>query len=123
MKSLFFFLALYILVKPTLPVLDFVINYQYIKTELCENRDHPEMHCNGKCYLMKELAHASKHESPISETPKSHFPSFETFFEEIPRFVFAFEFYEIKKQNYDHYLNLYTNPEGSKFLHPPTLLS
>lgn len=44
------------LTKPLWPVLDYAANYNYIVSELCENRDKPEMECNGKCYLIKELA-------------------------------------------------------------------
>lgn len=33
----------------------FKINQQYIATTLCENRDKPSMHCNGQCYLRKQL--------------------------------------------------------------------
>jgi len=30
-------------------------NKQRIAEELCENRDRPELHCNGQCVLMKKL--------------------------------------------------------------------
>lgn len=30
-------------------------NKQYIAEQLCENRDKPELHCNGQCVLMKKL--------------------------------------------------------------------
>lgn len=30
-------------------------NKQYVATVLCENRDKPQMHCCGKCYLNKQL--------------------------------------------------------------------
>lgn len=33
----------------------FKINQQYIAATLCENRDKPSMHCNGQCYLRKQL--------------------------------------------------------------------
>ncbi|WP_148230693.1 hypothetical protein [Chitinophaga pinensis] len=31
------------------------IDQAYIASVLCENRDKPDMHCNGKCYLRKQL--------------------------------------------------------------------
>ncbi len=40
----------------------FEANKGYIAKELCENRDKPEMHCNGKCYLMKKLKQAQDKE-------------------------------------------------------------
>ena len=33
-------------------------NYTYYSEVLCENKDKPEMHCNGSCALSKELAKA-----------------------------------------------------------------
>jgi hypothetical protein len=32
------------------------INQSAITAEKCENRDKPEIQCNGKCYLKKQLA-------------------------------------------------------------------
>nr|WP_121272320.1 hypothetical protein [Pedobacter schmidteae] len=42
--------------------LGFEANQNYIAKELCINRDKPEMHCNGKCYLMKKLKQAQEKE-------------------------------------------------------------
>lgn len=30
-------------------------NREYIARVLCENRDRPQLHCDGKCYLAKKL--------------------------------------------------------------------
>ncbi|WP_222538417.1 hypothetical protein [Pedobacter polysacchareus] len=40
----------------------FELNQQYIATVLCENKDKPAMHCNGKCYLAKKLKQAEEKE-------------------------------------------------------------
>jgi hypothetical protein len=40
----------------------FELNQKYIATELCVNRDKPQMHCNGKCYLMRKLKQAEQKE-------------------------------------------------------------
>lgn len=34
----------------------YIVNYDYIANVLCENKDIPEMKCNGKCYLSKMIA-------------------------------------------------------------------
>ncbi|MBK9733043.1 MAG: hypothetical protein IPO83_17460 [Chitinophagaceae bacterium] len=34
---------------------EFNINQAYIARVLCINRDKPQMHCDGKCYLKKEI--------------------------------------------------------------------
>jgi len=49
-----------------MPVLEYILNYDYIVKELCVNKAKPQMHCNGKCHLMKELAKAAEKEKPAS---------------------------------------------------------
>lgn len=60
MKKLIFthlFLNLYFLalVQPVIPILEYLLNYDYIAAELCENKDKPILTCNGKCYLEKQI--------------------------------------------------------------------
>lgn len=43
------------MVRPVLPVFDYVINQDYIAEYLCVNKDKPMLECNGKCYLAKML--------------------------------------------------------------------
>lgn len=40
----------------------FELNQNYIAENLCENRDKPEKHCNGKCYLSKKIKQAEEKE-------------------------------------------------------------
>jgi hypothetical protein len=40
----------------------FQLNQKYIANELCINRSRPELHCNGKCYLMSKLRQAEQKE-------------------------------------------------------------
>ncbi len=40
----------------------FEVNQKYISEKLCENRNRPWMHCNGKCFLMKKLKLAEEKE-------------------------------------------------------------
>lgn len=41
----------------------FELNRDVITSKLCENRDKPWMHCNGKCYLMKKVKEAEQNEN------------------------------------------------------------
>ncbi len=45
---------------------NYVVQYNYYVNVLCENKDVPEMKCNGKCHLAEELKEA---ESPKAESP------------------------------------------------------
>lgn len=64
------FLSLSILLRPALPLLEYGLNYDYIAEVLCINKAKPELHCDGKCYLKKQLAAASETEKPASSDKK-----------------------------------------------------
>lgn len=55
MKSIKATILVLIFTAPTLfnigLLADYGIRYQYYATVLCENKDMPEMHCNGHCQL------------------------------------------------------------------------
>ncbi|OWW25043.1 hypothetical protein B4Q04_10870 [Zobellia sp. OII3] len=48
-------LYLVAMVRPVFPILEFVVNQDYIAEFLCINTDKPELECNGKCYLMQMI--------------------------------------------------------------------
>ena len=48
------------LIKPLWPLAEYAVNYDYIVENLCENRATPSLHCDGKCYLAKQLAKESE---------------------------------------------------------------
>ncbi|MEQ8217396.1 MAG: hypothetical protein RH981_04115 [Arenibacter sp.] len=60
MKHLILFVAIIMLIKPLWPLAEYAVNYDYIVENLCENRDTPSLHCDGKCYLAKQLAKESE---------------------------------------------------------------
>jgi len=41
-------------------ILSYQVNKDYISKNLCENRNHPERKCCGKCYLKKQLNNTEK---------------------------------------------------------------
>nr|WP_255669525.1 hypothetical protein [Myroides oncorhynchi] len=48
-----------------MPVVEYIVNYDYISTVLCVNVDKPILECNGKCYVAKELQQVLDSKSPI----------------------------------------------------------
>jgi len=52
----------------------YVTNKTYIVEQLCENKDKPELKCDGKCHLRKVLAIQTEAETP-ENTP--YLPSWE----------------------------------------------
>lgn len=52
----------------------FKLNQSYITAKLCENRDKPFLHCNGRCYLIKKIRQAEdKQNNPESQAQKNLF--------------------------------------------------
>ncbi|MUH38262.1 hypothetical protein D9O36_20630 [Zobellia amurskyensis] len=82
MKHLLLILAVTMLLKPLWPLVNYAVNYDYIVTNLCENRDQPMLHCDGKCFLAKQLAQESeeKEKNPFeSELSKLKLPMVDWF--------------------------------------------
>lgn len=46
------------------------LNKEYIARQLCENRGNPQLHCNGRCYLSKQLKKAESGESRTAQIIK-----------------------------------------------------
>ncbi|MCJ8152501.1 hypothetical protein MKJ01_01850 [Chryseobacterium sp. SSA4.19] len=57
------FLTLFVVFRPLAPLVEYAVNYQYISEVLCINKSNPEFHCNGKCYLSKQVAKTNDTES------------------------------------------------------------
>jgi hypothetical protein len=123
-KNILFILVIALFLKPILPVVDYVINYEYISKVLCENKDKPKLQCNGKCHLMKELAKAADTEKPISSDKKSFSPIQEVlFFKEIKTYNLVSCGCSKQTKNSSSYLNLYSYLNMDSEFHPPTILS
>lgn len=119
-----FIIVLLMLAKPIFPVVDYVVNYEYITKVLCENKAKPQMHCNGKCHLMKELAKASDAENPKSSDKKGSAQPIEVlFFEEIKSYNISslYSFYT-KKIN-PGYSDFYFYLNSDTVFRPPIFIS
>jgi hypothetical protein len=83
--SIFFIsFILFTSLSKTIVWINYIINYNYIKTELCLNKTKPQLKCNGKCYLNNQI---KKTES----TPKN-FPSTLKIKDEIKFYLEDFNF-------------------------------
>lgn len=110
--------------KPIFPVMDYAINYDYISKVLCINKDKPELKCNGKCHLMKELAKASEDDKPISSDKKqSSNPFVDLFVTEASSFNFPFFQKGTNQELNSSYTNLYSHLDSYAIFHPPIFIS
>ncbi|MEA9413964.1 MULTISPECIES: hypothetical protein [unclassified Flavobacterium] len=109
------------ILRPVFPVLDYIINYDYIATELCENKNQPELDCKGKCHLKKELGKATEDDSSSSSEKKSFPTGLDLLFlEKINSFNFKLIFKSILKNDILP-INLYSHFNIDLIFHPPTL--
>lgn len=124
MKNAVLLLCIAILFRPVLPVLEYAVNYDYIKTMLCINREKPELHCNGKCYLMRKMALAAETERS-SDPDKKHAATeiADLFFVEVAdQYNFHFPFTSTSNDTFA-YINLYKSVSGITLLRPPAITS
>lgn len=123
-KKLIFIFALFMLLKPVLPVLEYVVVYDYISNVLCENKDKPKMNCNGKCHLMKELAKTSEQEKPISSNKKVASQEHEVlFFQELSSFKTSNLLIGFNAFDSNNYSNLYSHLDCKSVFRPPIFIS
>ena len=93
-------------------------NQTYIATNLCENKDKPQLHCNGKCHLKKELEKDSQQEKNNTNNKEKYEVMF---VENIPTFeTIAFETEAVKTAKYKE--PYFVIPSFSIF-HPPQVLA
>lgn len=49
----------------------FEVNRDYIAEVLCVNKKKPEMHCNGQCYLKKQMKKAEEKQAATGESSRA----------------------------------------------------
>ena len=120
MKKLVFLTALFMLLKPAIPFLEYVVNYDYIVKELCENKEKPQLQCNGKCHLKKELAKsAADEQSPADKKQNSKQEIEVLFYQETPIFFQKMQVVFTDKKVNASYQNFYALTAIQSTFHPP----
>lgn len=83
--------------------------------QLCENKDRPQLQCNGKCYLSKMMAENSKEEAPSSMMlewePQVFYDASRIILPEVELILFH--------SNNFYYLLQVTDTDLSSVFHPP----
>lgn len=121
MNKILIIVAILFLVKPVMPLVSYVINYDHIANELCENRSNPALECNGKCQLKKELAKASDNTNSATSNNKGKAGESEILFLSI------FEEFHLVTPTYSKkiepaYSNFYNYSVKIFIFHPPSLI-
>ncbi|WP_317039183.1 hypothetical protein [Siphonobacter aquaeclarae] len=92
-RQLLVFVLLLAVLLPSFSPLGTIAYYQlnrdYIAKVLCENRDKPQLHCDGKCYLAKKLkAQQDRQDKETTQLVKS-MPTITLFCDALAAFEFA----------------------------------
>jgi len=103
----------------------YAVNIEYVAEELCENKEKPELECNGKCYLSKQLAKTEIEPEPDNkEKPNNPYQ-----IREIP-FVLLCSFVEpVTEDTFELEKHLFFDLKAaiktfhSDIFHPPRILS
>lgn len=124
-KKIVVIVALALFLKPILPVLDYIVNYDYIANVLCVNKAKPQLKCNGKCHLMKELAKQSENEKPLSTDKKdnSKHEIEVLFYQDINSLIATKIAVSTSNETSNDYSNLYSFLNTTTTFHPPTFSS
>jgi hypothetical protein len=100
-------------------VAQYYANQDYIAKNLCENRDKPMLHCNGKCCLKKKLAKEAKDQAPAPGNQKSQ-QEVVLFFSDTKFDIVHFIPFK-ESSSYFTYDDLRTVSSSSSVFHPPTV--
>lgn len=98
----------------------FALNKSFIIKELCENRNRPEMKCEGKCFLKKRLAAAEEREKK-QEREALNKATVDVFIIN-EAFVFPFN-YALPNTDYPVTLAFELSEFNTEILHPPSIPS
>ncbi|MFY8067266.1 MAG: hypothetical protein RSE15_12720 [Flavobacterium sp.] len=124
MKKIVLLISIFILARPAIPFLEYIVNYDYIVKELCENKEKPALKCNGKCHLMKELAKTAEDDKNTSSDKKQNVKQeIEVLFYQDFKSLSCSNSYVFTNNKINSvYQNLYALTAIQSTFHPPTFL-
>jgi hypothetical protein len=62
------------MLRPIQPYVEYVLNQDYIAEFLCINNDKPELQCNGKCHLVKQIEKQQENEPNALRVSLENYP-------------------------------------------------
>ncbi len=83
--------------------------------KLCENKDKPELQCNGKCYLKKVVSKEKKENN--APLPEIEYKDLQLILEKGKEYKFGS--ISVASGGFDNYKNSYTFLHPSGTFHPP----
>lgn len=124
LRSIAFILILSVAFQPVaklLAVAWYQVNKTYIAKNLCENRNKPKMHCNGKCQLRKKLQQLEQEHSKQSSAPVKIDKLENSDCVLLNLYPILIKYTAFKKYVYAIYNDCYVYAYSNKLLKPPTV--
>ncbi len=119
MKVIFFItLILTITFRPLLPIIAYTINYDRIISDLCENREKPELLCNGFCYIKKE-SNKEKSNSLNDKYEKNFIKIYEALIINNDKLLLNYILKYSESIKFEYYKVIVSNGLITKVFHPP----
>jgi len=123
MRSCVLYLLIFATLLPTVSQWGIIAHYQlnkkYIARVLCENRDKPQLNCDGKCYLAKKLQAQQDRQDKETTERVQNTPSMQLFCEDSSPFQFRSAWAEFPFVEFSAYsVPLYVTPIAGLFRPP-----
>lgn len=127
MKKILAFIFLFVFTLQSfansLVIFNFKIHQAKIAKTTCVNRFRPQMHCNGKCQLMKQLKALEQKQSGTNEEPKSNgIKLLENYFTSLLQFAESNSIYINKNKTNSYIYDGYSHHYFSEIFHPPAFI-
>ena len=125
MRSFLAYILLFSIMLPTVSpwgtIAYFHLHREYIAKVLCENRQRPELKCNGQCYLAKKLKQQEDNKDKETTNRVQNLPVLQLFTQAVNLFKFDFDYAQfLEKPSFFYHLAIYISP-ASRLLRPPRL--
>jgi len=125
MRSFLAYILLFSIMLPTVSpwgtIAYFHLNREYIAKVLCENRQRPELKCNGQCFLAKKLKQQEDNKDKETTNRVQNLPVLQLFTQAVDSFKFDLEdSHFLEKPCFFYQLAVYISP-ASRLLRPPRL--
>lgn len=99
-------------------ILAFDLNQKYIATELCVNKNDPHSHCNGHCYLSRQLQKEENSNTPISGSSKEK-NEIQLFCNDIPDIITVQSHLATNTHTHNYFFT--AQDYENSFFHPPSI--
>jgi len=107
------------LMHKAIVITNYIVDYDYISQILCINKEEPEMKCNGKCHLTKELNKTeSSDDNESKNNSRTNLEIGITYFFNAKEEIQIIQFHSFKKSSF-FYTDFYNTPFINSFDKPP----